>query len=333
MNAITLIHVKCMEQELHNTEQVIVGKSIKDVATETLKYIDDRRKHKIVSLKTRWDKFNKACFFEPNMIYTIAGISGSGKSAFVNMLTNDLIDLNPSQEIVVLNFSFEMVSYRNVGRTLGSKLRLTTNELYSSITDVDDNQYAEIEQTAKELTKYNIYYIDTPLTVEQIEKTILYYHDTIAKDKWLIVVLDHTLLVEGDSERGTLVDLQKMFIRVKKLSKTCIIQISQMNRNIETPERINNPVTHFPMRSDLAASDALFQASDYVLVIHRPETLQLQFYGVNRLPVKNKVYLHFLKVREGDPCIIPFENELKYGNLIETTIEPQKQKVVFNNKF
>ena len=98
------------------------------------------------------------------------------------MLTNDLIDLNPSQEIVVLNFSFEMVSYRNVGRTLGSKLRLTTNELYSSITDVDDNQYAEIEQTAKELTKYNVYYIDTPLTVEQIEKTILYYHDTIAKD-------------------------------------------------------------------------------------------------------------------------------------------------------
>ena len=174
--------------------------------------------------------------------------------------------------------------------------------------------------------------IDTPMDVSKIEETIHYYHDTIAKDKWLIIILDHTLLVEGDSERGTLIDLQKMFIRVKKLSKTCILQISQMNRNIETPERINNPVTHFPMRSDLAASDAIFQASDYVLAIHRPETLQLQFYGVNRLPVKNKVYLHLLKVREGEPCILMFENELKYGNLVETTSESSQPKVVFNNK-
>lgn len=315
-----------MEQTYSNEKPIpVMGKTITEVANETLKYIDDRRKHKIVSLKTRWNKFNSACFFEPNMIYTIAGISGSGKSAFVNTLTQDLIDLNPSQEIVVLNFSFEMVSYRNVGRTLSNKLKMTTNELYSSISDVDDNQYNLIEQTAKEL-KGNIYYIDTPLTVEEIEETILYYHEHIAKGKWLVVTLDHTLLVEGDGERSTLTSLQKMFIRVKKLSKTCIIQISQMNRNIETPERINNPVTHFPMRSDLAASDALFQASDYVLVIHRPETLQLQFYGVNRLPVKNKVYLHLLKVREGDPCIIPFENELKYGDLIETSIVPQESK-------
>lgn len=315
-----------MEQESSNLQsKPVLGKSITEVTNETLKYIDDRRKHNIVSLKTRWDKFNSVCFFEPNMIYTIAGISGSGKSAFVNTLTNDLIDLNPSQEIVVLNFSFEMVSYRNVGRTLSNKLRMTTNELYSSITDINDDQYKKIEQTAKELKNYNIFYIDTPLTVEQIEETILYYHEHIAKGKWLIVVLDHTLLVEGPSERGTLSDLQKMFIRVKKLEKTCIIQISQMNRNIETPERINNPVTHFPMRSDLSSSDALFQASDYVIVIHRPETLQLQFYGVNRLPVKNKIYLHLLKLREGDPCIIPFENELKYGNLIETNIE-QKSK-------
>mgnify|MGYP000831832631 CR=1 FL=1 len=318
-----------MEQIL---DKPIIGKSIAQVTTETLKYIDDRRKHNIISLKTRWNKFNQVCFFEPNMIYTIAGISGSGKSAFANTIANDLIDLNPSQEIVVLNFSFEMVSYRNVGRTLSNKLRMTTNELYSSNTDVDDTKYEEIEKTAKVLEKYNIYYIDTPMDVSKIEETIHYYHDTIAKDKWLIIILDHTLLVEGDSERGTLIDLQKMFIRVKKLSKTCILQISQMNRNIETPERINNPVTHFPMRSDLAASDAIFQASDYVLAIHRPETLQLQFYGVNRLPVKNKVYLHLLKVREGEPCILMFENELKYGNLVETTSESSQPKVVFNNK-
>ena len=305
-------------------------KRIDEVTKETLQYIDDRRKHKIVSLKTRWNKFNKVCFFEPNMIYTIAGISGSGKSAFVNLITNDLIDYNTSQDIVILNFSFEMLSYRNVGRLISNKLKVTTNDLYSNEVDITDLQYEQIENTAKSLEKKNIYYIDTPMTVTEIEEAIIHFHEIYAKNKWLIVVLDHTLLVEGDHERSTLVDLQKMFIRIKKLSKTSIIQISQMNRNIETPERINNPVTHFPMRSDLSASDAIFQASDYVLVINRPEILNLQFYGINRLPVKNKVYLHLLKVREGEPCILVFENNLKYGDLIETTLETEKQtKVVF----
>jgi hypothetical protein len=125
-----------------------------------------------------------------------------------------------------------------------------------------------------------------------------------------------------------------MFIRKKKLSNTSIIQISQMNRNIELPDRINNPSMHFPLRSDLAASDAIFQASDYVIALSRPELLNIQSYGVNRLPVKNKVYLHFLKVRDaGEPCILEFDNELKYGNLIETEGNTtMQQNVVFNNK-
>ena len=307
-----------------------IGKRINEVTEETLKYINDRRKGNIISLKTRWNKFNNVCFIEPNMIYTIAGTSGTGKSAFVNTITNDLIDLNPSQEIVILNFSFEMLSYRNVGRLLSNKLKMTTNELYSQYKNLNDTEYQHIKDTAKSLENKNIYYIDTPMTVDKIEETIVYYHENIAKNKWLIIVLDHTLLVEGDSERGTLIDLQKMFIRVKKLYKTSIIQISQMNRNIETPERINNPVTHYPMRSDLSASDAIFQASDYVMALSRPEILNLQYYGVNRLPVKNKVYLHLLKVREGEPCILCFENELKYGDLIEINLDA-KPKVVFNN--
>ena len=91
---------------------------------------------------------------------------------------------------------------------------------------------------------------------------------------------------------------------------------------------------HFPLRSDLAASDAIFQASDYVIALSRPELLNILSYGVNRLPVKDKVYLHFLKVRDaGEPCILEFNNELKYGNLIEASPSTTMQHtVVFNNK-
>lgn len=307
-----------MEQKSFNT---LPFKSISEVADESLEYIRKRKDKTIVPLKTRWNKFNKVCCggIEPNMIITIAGGSGSGKSAFANTLETDLIDLNPDQEIVILSFSYEMLSYRQVGRKLSNKLRKTTAELYSSDQSLSNTEFNKIEEVADRIKKYPIYYIDTPSTVENMEKTIDYFHENIAKGKWLIVILDHALLVEGqgESERGTIVDLQKMFIRKKKLSNTSIIQISQMNRNIEQPDRINNPSMHYPMRSDLAASDAIFQASDYVTALSRPELLNITAYGIDRLPVKDKVYLHFLKVRDGEPFILEFENELKYGNLVE----------------
>ena len=307
-----------MEQKSFNT---LPFRSISEVVNESLEYIRKRKDKTIVPLKTRWNKFNKVCCggIEPNMIITIAGGSGSGKSAFANTLETDLIDLNPDQEIVILSFSYEMLSYRQVGRKLSNKLRKTTAELYSSDQSLSNTEFNKIEEVADKIKKYPIYYIDTPSTVENMEKTIDYFHENIAKGKWLIVILDHALLVEGqgESERGTIVDLQKMFIRKKKLSNTSIIQISQMNRNIEQPDRINNPSMHYPMRSDLAASDAIFQASDYVTALSRPELLNITAYGIDRLPVKDKVYLHFLKVRDGEPFILEFENELKYGNLVE----------------
>lgn len=307
-------------------------KTIAQAADESVAYIRARKDHTIVPLKTRWRKFNKVCCggIEPNMIITIAGISGSGKSSIVNAIETDLIECNPTQDVVVLDFSFEMVSFRSVTRKLSYRLKRTTSELYSAYDSIDESTMQMVEEEANKLKKYQIYYVDTPCTVEAIEKTIDYFHNNIAKGKWLIVILDHALLVEGDSERGTIVDLQKMFIRKKKLSNTSIIQLSQMNRNIEQPERINNPALHFPLRSDLAASDALFHASDYVIAINRPELLNLQSYGIRHLPVRNKVYLHFLKVRDaGEPCILEFENDLKYGNLIEsdtvnTTMQDKK---------
>ena len=311
-----------MEQTSFNKPKLVnpmVVRSISEVGKETLDYIRKRKDKTIVPLKTRWEKFNRVCCggIEPNMILTIAGTSGTGKSAFANTLESDLIDLNPTQEVVILSFSFEMLSYRQIGRKLSNRLRRTTAELYSSENTLDEVTFLDIKKETEVLMKYPIHYVDTPGTVTDIEKTIEYFHENEAKGKWLIVIIDHALLVEGDNERGTIVDLQKMLIRKKKLANTSIIQLSQMNRNIETPDRINNPAMHYPMRSDLAASDAMFQASDFIIALSRPELLNITAYGVDRLPVKNKIYLHFLKVRDGKPFILEFENELQFGNLIE----------------
>lgn len=311
-----------MEQNYSNLKI----RPISVVTDEAVNYITARKNHDINSLATRWKKLNMCCMggIEPNCVYTIAGISGSGKSSFANSLAADLIDYNPAENIIVLVFSLEMVGFRQIGRMFSNKLRKTTSYLYSSQQDLDDTTFNQVINVSNQIRNYPIYFIDDPGTPEQIDDTIQYFYNKYVKgqNKHFVIMYDHTLLTKRiGSAIETLSALQEVFIRTKKLPLTSIIQLSQMNRRIEEPERINNPASHYPMRSDLSSSDSIFQASDYVLVIHRPEILGITEYGPNRLPTYNKVYIHILKNRDaGKPCILEFENDLAFNNLIESEV-------------
>lgn len=308
-----------MEQILSN-----YVRPMSKVAQEAIDYIAGRRDHTIVSLKTRWNKFNKQCMggIEPNTVMTIAGISGSGKSSVANSIQTDIIDLNPNEDIIILTFSLEMVGFRQVGRTLSSKLRKTTSTLYSSETSLDDNTFRKVINVSNQLKEYPIYFVDSPTTPMQVQEIIDNFYNKYVKGtkKHFIIIYDHALLTKQiGSVIDTISELERVFIQAKKYPLTSIIQLTQMNRNIENSERINNPLAQYPMRSDLSSADAVFQGSDYVVVIHRPEILGIEQYGPNHLPTTNKVYMHILKNRDaGKPCILEFENDLMYNNLIET---------------
>lgn len=300
------------------------------VANEAISYIEGRKKHEISSLRTRWSKFNKCCMggIEPNTVYTISGISASGKSAFANLISLDLIDLNSKENTIELVFSLEMVGFRQIGRMLSNKLRLTTSDLYSSEKSLDDSTLEKVINVTNSLKNYPIYFVDDPGTPMQVEKTIMDFYETYVKGKNVnfVIFYDHALLTKKIGDMlDTISELEKVFIKVKKLPRTSVVQLTQLNRNIESPERINNNLMHYPMRSDLSSSDAIFQASDYVFVIHRPELLHICEYGPNRLPTSNKIFLHLLKNRDaGKPCIIEFENDLAHNNFVETTKEDDR---------
>lgn len=295
---------------------------IQESTNDIIKYIDDRRTGKTYSLRTSWPKLNNLLCggFEPNTLTTICGISGSGKSSFVNNLETSLIENNPWANIAVLSLNYEMMDSKQVGRKLSTRLKMTTSELYSGRIDnkINDQQYNEIIEQSKKIANYPIYYANIPGDVEHIKQTILHFMKNEGKGKWVVIILDHTLLVRGkESELKTLPDLQKLFMELKKYGRNTIIQLSQLNRNIESPDRIGNMSMHFPTRADIYGSDQVYHASDVVIVLHRPEILGIRAYGLDALPTDGIIYAHVLKQREGEVGVIPFRNILKYNQLEE----------------
>jgi replicative DNA helicase len=309
---------------VQNSSKPLRVSTISTASQQLIDYVKARKDHTIESLKTHWQKFNACCMggIEPNTVYTITGISGSGKSSFVNTIETDLIEQNPGKDIIVLSFTLEMISYRQIGRKITTKLHRTTSDLYSANKDLDDTTFGAVVDLACRYKSYPIYYVDESGTPEQVKETILsFYKDKVeGTGKYFVILYDHVLLTnQTGSVIETISDLQKIFINIKKLPLTTVIQIAQMNREIEKPDRISNPAMHFPMRSDISSSDSIFQASDYVIVIHRPEILGIQSYGINHWPTMNKVFLHMIKVRDaGKPVILQFENNLAYNDLIES---------------
>jgi replicative DNA helicase len=220
-----------------------------------------------------------------------------------------------------------MLNEKQIGRMLSYKMQKTTNELYSANLNetnehLSDNDYNNAIMYAKQIEQYPLYFIDRPGTVDEIEATITFFQETF-KDKWLIVILDHTLLTKskpGEDERTTLANLQRVFIKAKKIGKTTIIQLSQLNREIESVDRLQNPSMQYPTRRDIFGGESVYQASDWVLILHRPEILGITCYGTKKLPTKDMIYLHCIKAREGEPKILSFHNNLKYNTIEEANI-------------
>jgi hypothetical protein len=57
--------------------------------------------------------------------------------------------------------------------------------------------------------------------------------------------------------------------------------------------------------------------SDIVVVTHRPEMLGIRAYGPKRWPTTNAIFWHYLKVREGEPCIALMENDLAHNQILD----------------
>ena len=130
-----------------------------------------------------------------------------------------------------------------------------------------------------------------------------------------------TILVQGrkgdEMERVIVVELYTMFNKLKKIIPISFIVLTQLNRGIESAIRLSEPSQQFPKKADLFASDATYQFSDVVMISVNPQQLGLESYGPAHWPVDGRLYWHFLKLREGMPCVAMMQNQLKHNTITD----------------
>jgi len=295
-------------------------KTVDIAIQEELDYIRGRKTGEITSVKCQYPAINSVYMdgFEWGWIVTIGGMSGSGKTSFMNSLEEGICGLN--ENVSVLSFNFEMLARRLIGRKISSITNLSVKQLYSADGVLSDDQWEHItKEVTPMLGKHDVTYTEYRQTVPEMIDTVKRFLDKKAPNG-VIVEVDHSLLVKrlrNANERDTLIDLTSEFNDLKKqYPKLLFFIVSQLNRDIEEDNRIINPNLHFPRKKDLFGSDSIFQICDGVMILHRPEMLGITYYGAKQWPVKDLVYLHHLKVRDGEPVINRFKNDLKHNKLL-----------------
>ncbi|WP_333640719.1 DnaB-like helicase C-terminal domain-containing protein [Mesotoga prima] len=242
----------------------------------------------------------------------------------------------------MLNFQFEMLGIDELAKDVSSKLRMPLKEVYSAGTKLTDTQQSKIEQTLDSMKDYPISIVDNLGTVTKIRDTIFSYcseNQLAKKNRGLVVTFDHSLLVKADDKEDEKSKIDSLFHTLVALKKylssigvrVIFIVLHQLNRNIESIERVTNSKLHYPNKTDLFAASSVYYSSDYVIIIHRPCLIEGlgDWYGPSRggqpgLPVFNPsnqkqpmIYLHVIKDRFGSTGIIPMLDELEFSTIQE----------------
>lgn len=265
---------------------------------------------------------------------------GSGKTTLARQWVKEMIELNPKENFDVLSFQFEMLGIDEISKDISSKLNKNIKEIYSANGKLSDADLNKAGAALDAMKSYPISIVDNAGTVSDIKDTVLFYvnkHKLSELEKGLIVTIDHSLLIkpnEGEDEQTTIVKLMHTLVALKKylhsIGVKCIfIVLSQLNRNIESPDRVTNPRLHYPNKNDIFGSSSIYYSSDYVVIIHRPALIDGigEQYGPSGLPVFNPktiknprqpmIYLHVIKERFGSPTIITMIDELSKARVAE----------------
>ncbi len=321
-------------------------KKQKEAYTDALNYLKGRQLGTITSMRTSWEKFNDATVdgLEWQSTTILGGRPGTGKSLIKDQMVRDFFVLNKETNFGVLNFELEMVGKVSAIRDFSAIADKTYKQLCSAGEKISDEIIAMCYEHAKIVTKLPIDIVDTPCTVNEIVEIVSLWFDTHSKMDGLkkiyrpgVVTLDHSILVTKASYEkdvnDMLYNLGAAITRLKKKYPVIFIVLSQLNRDVDKPERNEDgKYGNYINDSDIFGADALLQHADTVVGYNRPGKRGIRNYGPERYIIENENVLvaHFLKARNGDVRMSFFQAEFHKMSISEIPTPPMQQKKTFS---
>ena len=300
---------------------------------EALKYMLARQSGKEKSIQTPWPKFNDAITdgLEWNTLTVIGGRPGSGKTLIKDQIIRESFILNPAEDFRVLEFNFEMVGRTSALREFSSLTGKTYKELCSAGTTLSKDTIDKCHIYSKDRIKSPVDQITTPMTVNQMRDQVDIYMNE--HQKKTIITLDHSILVKRapyqNNRLDMLFELGEFFTQCKRDYPCMFICLSQLNRNIDNPERATNgKYGNYVLESDIFGSDAMLQHADTLIGLNRPAKSKIRYYGPDRYIIDDDktLILHFLKARNGDTRMSFFKAEFERMQISEMDTPPQQQR-------
>ena len=257
----------------------------------------------------------------------------------MEQLISDIIEENKDHKFRVLKFQFEMLDETNGIRKLSLNTASDYNTLMSKGEPVDKDLYARCVQYYEQTAETDV--IDVvydPCTVDEMCATIHYYmeahKDEAGNYTNTLVTIDHSALLKvGKGQKDkfeTLYALGEALTYMKKHYPVAFLVLSQLNRNIDNPERSKDgDYGNYVLDSDLFGADALLQHADVVLGINKPSIRKIRFYGPERFIVNDEDLLafHFLKSRNGTTRLSFFKLDRDNMRIVEIETPPQATKI------
>jgi len=310
---------------------------------ESLKYLQGRMQGQIKSIRTPWAKFNDATTdgLEWNTINVIGGRPASGKTLIAEQIVRESFVLNPGEDFRVLQFQFEMLARTSAIREYSSIVGKSYKYLCSADGKLTTEDLQKCYDYAKKKVQYPIDVVETPCTVDDFKEIVrdyMHFHASYdsegnIKFKNVIITIDHSLLFKKASyekdKHDMLNNLGEALTALKKIYPVMFIVLSQLNRNIDNPERNEDgKYGNYILESDLFGADALLQHADNLIGINRPAKQKIRFYGPDRYVIDDDrvLVLHFLKCRNGDTRMSFFRAEFEKMKIVEMITPPQQEK-------
>lgn len=324
-------------------KKVKLWKSHKKSYEESLAYIIGRQKGQIRSLRTPWKKVNDATTdgIEWNTITVIAGRPASGKTLIKDQIARKAKELNPDQDLRILEFQFEMLGRTSAIREYCSFLKKDYKYICSANGIITDADLRACYEYAKTRVGYPLDIVEEPLTVLEIKEQIEEYMKEHSKKNEdgsysytnTLITLDHSFLVKKapfeKDKFDTLYNLGEVLTELKKKYPIAFIILSQLNRNVDNPERNEDgKYGNYVLDSDIFAADALLQHADTVIGINRPALRKIRFYGPDRYIIEDDTVLvmHFLKCRNGDTRMSFFKAAFGVMEIHEMDTPPTQER-------